>query len=138
MKLCKLFEKESNLESSNSFNMIINSSPPAKGVSLSKKRSEVTINGLTINTHDLYGRTSSYWFEFLLSEGATKEQFASVICMLANNYCMDISDTGLWNLVSEKFQISENDFYNDSEETRLRYGNDAVDLYGIVNWKYKG
>ncbi len=72
-----------------------------------------------------------------IAKNPSREQIAEQICFCANNYVLHIDDTFVWGKLSELGGFTIDDFYDDQEETRRRYEDDAVDKVGIVNWKWK-
>lgn len=75
--------------------------------------------------------------EFIASN-PSKEEVAKQLCRIANQNVLGINDTWAWGLFKPLYNFKISDFYDDKNETREKYDDYAVEVVGIVNWKYKG
>jgi hypothetical protein len=71
--------------------------------------------------------------EQYLSKNPSREKVLNDICAVANINCLHIEELWLYVELSEMFNISLDDFYND-QEALTEYERNYIGLY---NWKVK-
>lgn len=64
----------------------------------------------------------------------TPAEIAAVICAVANNNVLEIDETFAWS-IAEFGGFTKADFVDDVQDTFDRHGAEALDVYGIKNWK---
>ena len=76
--------------------------------------------------------------ELLDKYGRNKKSVSKLLCNIANFYVLSIEETWAWDILAKEYDLDRVDFYDDREETIKKYGHNAVTMYGMRNWKYKG
>lgn len=74
--------------------------------------------------------------ELLDKYGRNKKSVSKLLCNIANFYVLSIEKTWVWNILAKEYNLDTVDFYDDKEETIKKYGNNAVTVYGMRNWKW--
>lgn len=62
-------------------------------------------------------------------------EIASVICAVANNNVLEIDETFVWSPLAELGGFTRADFVDDVQATFDAHGAEALDVYGMKNWK---
>lgn len=72
-----------------------------------------------------------------IASNPSREELANVICYVANNNVLEIDETWAWEVYHELGGFAKDDFYDDVQGTFNFYGQEALEMYGIVNWRLK-
>jgi hypothetical protein len=72
-------------------------------------------------------------FNDFINKNPSRDEVLEVMCTIANNNCLHIEETWCFKELSEKFNFSINDFYDDQDEL-TEYERKYIGLY---NWKVK-
>lgn len=73
----------------------------------------------------------------ILAHNPSKEDAIAFLCERANTNVLRIDDHMYWEEISKYAGVTVDDFYDDQEETARLYGKEAVEVYGLYNWKLK-
>lgn len=72
-----------------------------------------------------------------LAQNPSKGYAIAVLCSMANTNVLRVDDHMAWEEISKYAGVTIDDFYDDQEETARLYGKEAVEVYGLYNWKLK-
>ena len=79
--------------------------------------------------------------EEFIAKNPERKEIARQICAVANNdvHGVDVTDTHVWEKLSELGGFTANDFFDDQEATLRRFNNDmeAITHHGVRTWKLK-
>lgn len=76
--------------------------------------------------------------EEFISSNPSRKAIAHHICLVANTNVLEVDETYVWEPLSKLGNFDREDFYDDVQGTFAFYGQEALEIYGIVNWRLKG
>lgn len=72
-----------------------------------------------------------------IKSNPTKEEYGKMICDVANENFLEIDETYAWDAYSNLAGLTKEDFVDDLNETVKLHGQEALNIYGLKNWKLK-